>query len=69
MTVATADPQPAPAAKRGFKLPSAYTILFALIDGVSQHYVLEPSRYPLDAVIEKIAARYTPTGRPAKRAR
>ncbi len=30
MTVATAEPQPAPA-KRGFKLPSAYTILFLLI--------------------------------------
>ena len=30
MTVATADPQPAPA-RRGFKLPSAYTILFLLI--------------------------------------
>lgn len=30
MTVAAADPQPAPA-KRGFKLPSAYTILFLLI--------------------------------------
>ncbi len=30
MTVATAEPQPAPA-KGGFKLPSAYTILFLLI--------------------------------------
>lgn len=30
MTVATADPQPAPV-KRGFRLPSAYTILFLLI--------------------------------------
>ena len=33
-------------------------VLFALIDGVSQHYVLEPQRYPLEAVIERIVARY-----------
>ena len=33
-------------------------LLFALIDGVSQHYVLDPGRYPLDAVIERIVARY-----------
>ena len=35
-------------------------ILFALIDGVSQHYVLDPGRYPLDDVIERIVARYRP---------
>jgi AcrR family transcriptional regulator len=33
-------------------------LLFALIDGVSQHYVLDPARYPLDDVIERIVARY-----------
>ena len=33
-------------------------LLFALIDGVSQHYVLDPARYPLDEVIERIVARY-----------
>lgn len=33
-------------------------LLFALIDGVSQHYVLDPERYPLDAVVERITARY-----------
>lgn len=33
-------------------------ILFALIDGVSQHYVLDPSGYPLEAVIEHMVARY-----------
>jgi len=33
-------------------------VLFALIDGVSQHYVLEPRRYPLDAVVERVVARY-----------
>jgi AcrR family transcriptional regulator len=34
-------------------------ILFALIDGVSQHYVLEPETYPLDAVADRIVALYT----------
>ncbi|HJU67313.1 MAG TPA: TetR/AcrR family transcriptional regulator [Gemmatimonadaceae bacterium] len=34
-------------------------LLFALIDGVSQHYVLEPSRYPLDAVADRIIQRFT----------
>jgi AcrR family transcriptional regulator len=33
-------------------------VLFALIDGVSQHYVLSPDRYPLEAVIERIVAEY-----------
>ena len=33
-------------------------VLFALIDGISQHYVLDPERYPLDAVIELVVARY-----------
>jgi AcrR family transcriptional regulator len=33
-------------------------ILFALIDGVSQHYVLDPERYPLDRVADAIVARY-----------
>ena len=32
--------------------------LFALIDGISQHYVLDPDRYPLDAVIELVVSRY-----------
>jgi AcrR family transcriptional regulator len=32
--------------------------LFALIDGISQHYVLDPDRYPLDAVIDLVIARY-----------
>ena len=32
--------------------------LFALIDGISQHYVLDPDRYPLDAVIDLVVARY-----------
>ena len=33
-------------------------VLFALIDGVSQHYVLDPHGYPLDAVAERIVRRY-----------
>jgi len=33
-------------------------ILFALIDGVSQHYVLEPERYPLEEVTARIVERY-----------
>ena len=33
-------------------------VLFALIDGISQHYVLAPQRYPLDAVTELVVARY-----------
>ena len=33
-------------------------ILFALIDGVCQHYVLDPEHYPLDAVAERIVVRY-----------
>jgi AcrR family transcriptional regulator len=37
--------------------------LFALIDGISQHYVLDPDRYPLDAVIELVVARYANASR------
>lgn len=33
-------------------------ILFALIDGVSQHYALDPENYPLDAVTERTVQRY-----------
>jgi AcrR family transcriptional regulator len=44
----------------GFEEPELEAaILFALIDGVSQHYVLDPARYPLDAVAERIGARYS----------
>lgn len=35
-------------------------ILFALIDGVSQHYVLDPESYPLDAITERIVEIYRP---------
>jgi AcrR family transcriptional regulator len=33
-------------------------LLFAQIDGLSQHYVLDPAGYPLDAVIERLIQRY-----------
>jgi AcrR family transcriptional regulator len=33
-------------------------VLFALIDGVSQHFVLDPDHYPLDAVADRIVALY-----------
>jgi AcrR family transcriptional regulator len=33
-------------------------ILFALIDGVAQHYVLDAAGYPLDEVVERVVARY-----------
>lgn len=35
-------------------------ILFAAIDGISQHYALDPGRYPLDAVAETLIAKYHP---------
>jgi AcrR family transcriptional regulator len=40
-------------------------ILFALIDGVSQHYALDPEHYPLDAVADALVARYRLLAQPA----
>jgi AcrR family transcriptional regulator len=37
-------------------------LLFALVDGVAQHYALEPATYPLDAVIERMVERYRELG-------
>jgi hypothetical protein len=34
-------------------------LLFALIDGASQHYVLDPKGYPLDEVADGIIALFT----------
>jgi AcrR family transcriptional regulator len=34
-------------------------LLFAQIDGMCQHYVLDPDRYPLDRMIERLCARYS----------
>jgi AcrR family transcriptional regulator len=33
-------------------------ILFAAIDGISQHYALDPERYPLDAIADALIAKY-----------
>jgi AcrR family transcriptional regulator len=41
-------------------------LLFGLIDGVAQHYALDPQGYPLDAVVERMVARFVP-GAPAGR--
>lgn len=34
-------------------------IIFATIDGVAQHYVLDPEHYPLDTVVEALTLRYS----------
>lgn len=34
-------------------------LLFAQIDGMCQHYVLDPENYPLDRMIERLIERYT----------
>lgn len=41
-------------------------VLFAIIDGVSQHYVLEPDDYPVDDVLAAILARYAPPSSAAR---
>ena len=43
----------------GFEHPDTEAlILFALIDGVSQHYALDPEHYPLEEVIAMLVERY-----------
>ena len=44
-------------------------ILFAAIDGISQHYALDPEHYPLDAIADALIAKHlapplSPAGRP-----
>jgi AcrR family transcriptional regulator len=34
-------------------------VLFATIDGIAQHYVIDPERYPLDAVVEALIHTYS----------
>jgi AcrR family transcriptional regulator len=34
-------------------------LLFAQIDGLCQHYVLDPAHYPLERVIERLVERYS----------
>lgn len=43
-------------------------LLFAQIDGLCQHYVLDPAHYPLERVIERLVERYTGGSRHANRA-
>ena len=38
--------------------PIEAVVLFALVDGISQQYVMGPRGYPIDAVIAAAAARY-----------
>src|SRR5215207_9340498 len=38
-------------------------VMFAAIDGVAQHYVLDPKRYPLDDVADEIVRRFLPARR------
>ena len=38
-------------------------LLFAQIDGMCQHYALDPDHYPLDRMIERLIARYSEGGR------
>lgn len=35
-------------------------VLFALIDGIAQHYVLDPEHYPLKKVVARVVAWYCP---------
>jgi AcrR family transcriptional regulator len=42
-------------------------LLFATIDGVAQHYALDPERYPLAAVARAIIARFLPPARSARK--
>ena len=43
-------------------------VLFALVDGVSQHYALAPDSYPLERVVDRIVEIYRPA-RTGKRSR
>ena len=38
-------------------------LLFAQIDGLFQHYVLDPDKFPLDDVIERLVVRYSQADR------
>lgn len=43
-------------------------LFFAAFDGVCQHYVLDPERYPLDKVAGALIARFTPAAPADRRA-
>ena len=47
--------------------PLEAVLLFAQIDGLHQHYVMNPEHYPLDRAIERLIERYQPRRRKAGR--
>jgi AcrR family transcriptional regulator len=52
----------------GVKNPAVEAlVLFALIDGVAQHYVLEPERYPLEKVVSALVEKYCSPSRGGSR--
>ena len=44
-------------------------LLFAQIDGLCQHYVLDPERYPIDALVARLVDRYASPPSPSRRPR
>ena len=56
--------------ERGDAIPEASAaLLFAVIDGITQHYVMEPDRYRLDDVVEEAVRLYAPDRNGRKRRR
>lgn len=47
--------------------PTEAALLFALIDGVAQHYALDPEQYPLDGAVEGIVMHLRRLEREARR--
>lgn len=43
-------------------------VLWALIDGVARHYLLQPDAFPLEPVIARIIGLYSPAPEPKRRA-
>lgn len=41
-------------------------LLFAAIDGVAQHFALDPERYPLDRVADRVVATFCAPGPPTR---
>jgi AcrR family transcriptional regulator len=41
--------------------PARARVLFAAVDGVAQHFTLDPERYPRDAVADALVAVFAPT--------
>jgi hypothetical protein len=46
-------------AEAGIKQPEVEAaLLFAAVDGVAQHYALDPEHYPIHAVVDALARKY-----------